>query len=153
MLCATIGKCACTFKRRNPVCIQILRAYAGIGDAETRSPGGCVKPIHGGMRKPNPRGMRKHHPRGCCGNPGIWLKYAQGQKSSKGLPRATHCTDRAQTSGNVTPRTELCPPPLMFRIKVRARRDVPRFFFDNYTYTYTKHTSPCPREFCTKWLR
>ena len=64
------------------------------------------------------------HDAGCCGNPGICLIRAQGQISLKGLPRATHCTDRAQTSGNVTPTVELCPPHLTFRIKVRARRDV-----------------------------
>ena len=63
---------------------------------------------------------------GCCGNPGICLLHAQGQSSLKGLPRATHCTGRAHTSGNMTPTVELCPPPLTFRIKVRARRDVPK---------------------------
>ena len=36
--------------------------------------------------------MRKPNSWGCCGNPGICLIRAQGQKSSKGLPRATHCT-------------------------------------------------------------
>ena len=70
-------------------------------------------------------GVQKPNPRGCCGNPGICLKCAQGQNSLKGLPRATHCTDRAQTSGNVTPTVELCPPHPTFRTKVRARRDVP----------------------------
>ena len=64
------------------------------------------------------------HDAGCCGNPGICLIHAQGQKSLKGLPRATHCTGRAQTSSNVTPTVKLCPPPLTFRTKVRARRDV-----------------------------
>ena len=57
VLCAKIGKCTCTlYEQKNPVCIQILRAYTGIGDAETPSPGGCVNPIPRGMRKPNPRG-------------------------------------------------------------------------------------------------
>ena len=88
-------------EQKSRVCIQISRAYAGIRDAETQSP------------------------RGCCGNPGICLKCAQGQKSLKGLPRATHCTDRAQTSGNVSPRVESCPPHPTFGTKVRARRDVP----------------------------
>ena len=69
--------------------------------------------------------MHKPNPRGCCGNPGICLiKCAQRQKSAKGLPRATHCTDRAQTSGNVSPTVELCPPHPTFRTKVRARRNV-----------------------------
>ena len=103
VLCAKRGKCASTlYEQKIPVCIQILRAYIymGIGDAETQTP------------------------RGCCGNPGICLKCAQGQKSSKGLPRATHCTDRAQTSGNVSPTVELCAPHPTFGTKVRARRDV-----------------------------
>ena len=56
MLCAKIGKCTCTlYEQKNPVCIQILRAYTGIGDAETQSPGMLRKP-------------------------GICLKCAQGQK-------------------------------------------------------------------------
>ena len=81
--------------------------------------------------------MQKPNPRGCCGNPGICLECAQGQKSSKGLPRATHCTDRTQTSGNVTPTIELCPPHPTFRTKERARRDVSEEKKkDNYTYTY-----------------
>ena len=71
------------------------------------------------------QGMWKPQPRGCCGNPWIFLIRAQGQKSSKGLPRATHCTDHAQTSGNVTPTVESCPPHLTFRITVRARRGAP----------------------------
>ena len=69
--------------------------------------------------------MQKINPRGCFGNPGICLKCAQGQKRLKGLPRATHCTDPAQTSGNVSPTVELCPPHPTFGTKVRARRDVP----------------------------
>ena len=87
--------------------------------------------------------MQKPNPRGCCGNPGICLKCAQGQKSLKGLPRATHCTDRAQTSSNVSPTVELCPPHPTFGTKVRTRRDVAEgeFFFHNYTYTYTVGTS------------
>ena len=69
--------------------------------------------------------MQKPDPRERCGNPGICLKYAQGQKGLKDQPCATHCTDRPQTSGNVTPMVELCPPHPTFRTKVRARRDVP----------------------------
>ena len=53
------------------------------------------------------------------------------------LPRATHCTDRAQTSGNVSPTVELCPPHPTFGTKVRARRDVPEGKKKHkYTYTY-----------------
>ena len=132
VLCAKIGKCTCTFyEQKNSVCIQILHAYTGIGDVETQSPEGCGKRI--------PGRMRKHHPRECCGNPGICLKYAQGQEKLKGLPRATHCTDRTQTSGNVTSTVELCPPHLTFRIKVRARRGVPEkknIYIYRYVYMY-----------------
>ena len=97
----------------------------GIGDAETQSRGDAQTQSPEGCRNPIPGGVRKHHPRGCCGNTGICLKYAQGQKSFKGLPHATHCMDRAQNSGNVTPTVEFCPPRPTFRIKVRARRGVP----------------------------
>ena len=69
--------------------------------------------------------MQKPNPRGCCGNPEICLKSAEGKKTFKDLPRAAHCTDRAQTSGNVCPTVELCTPHPTFRTKVRARRDVP----------------------------
>ena len=48
----------------------------------------------------------------------------QGQKGLKGLPRATHCTDRAQNSGIVTSTVELCPPHPTFRTKVGARKNV-----------------------------
>ena len=91
-----------------------VRIYMGIGDAETQTPWGC------------------------CRNPGICLKCAQGQESLKGLPRATHCTDRAQTFGNVSPTVELCPPHPTFRTKVRAQRDMPegKSIYHNYTYTY-----------------
>ena len=45
VLCAKIGKCTCTlYEQKNPVCIQILRAYTGIGDAEAQSPGMLRKP-------------------------------------------------------------------------------------------------------------
>ena len=54
---------------------------------------------------------------------GFVLSVPKAKKVLKGLPRATHCTDRAQTSGNVTPTVELCPPRLTFETKVRARRD------------------------------
>ena len=39
VLCAKIGKCACTlYEQKIPVCIQFVRAYTGIGDAETQNP-------------------------------------------------------------------------------------------------------------------
>ena len=66
------------------------------------------------------------------------LIHARGQKVLKCLPRAAHCTDRAQTSTTATPRFELCPPPLAFRIKFRARRDTSenRGENDNCNYAY-----------------
>ena len=126
VLCATIlGKCTCTlYEQKTPVLIRILRAYTGIGDAETQSPGMLRKPTRG-----------------------FALRVARAQKGIKGLPRATHCTDRAQTSGNVTPTVELCPSPPTIGTKVRARRDVPEEGEnDKYTYTYalervTSHSS------------
>ena len=111
VLCAKIGNCTCA--------LHEVAKKAGLYKSFT-----CV---HGdrGCGNSIPGGMRKHHPWGRCGNPGIPLVHAHGQKGLKGLPRATHCTDRAQTSGNVTPTVELCPPHLTFLINVRARRDVP----------------------------
>ena len=55
---------------------------------------------------------------------GFALSVPKAKNVLKGLPRATHCTDRTQASGNVTPTFELCPPLLTFWTKVRARRDV-----------------------------
>ena len=59
--------------------------------------------------------------------PGDLPYPCQGQNKLKRLPRATHCTDRAQTSGNVTATNgRIVPTPLTLRVKVkvRARRDV-----------------------------
>ena len=54
MLCAKKGKCTCTlYVQKNPVCIQILGAYTGIGDAETQSAGMLRKP--GGLPQVCPR--------------------------------------------------------------------------------------------------
>ena len=86
-------------------------------------------------RKPglNPIITCVHGDRG-CGNPipgdvvetwGFALSVPKAKKVLKGLPRATHCTGRAQTSGNVTAWVELCPPHLTIRVKVRARRGLP----------------------------
>ena len=47
-----------------------LRAYTGIGDAETQSPEGCGNPIPGGMRKPNPRGDAETPSPGMTRKPG-----------------------------------------------------------------------------------
>ena len=68
--------------------------------------------------------------------PGICLKSARWQNNVKGLPRATHCADCAQTSTTVTAGSELCPLPLEFRIKVGARRCMSenRGQNDNYTH-------------------
>ena len=101
VLWAKRGKETCTlYEQKSPVSIQILSAYTAIGDAETQSPGMLRKP--GDLPQ-------------VCPRPKTFLT---------GLPRATHGTDRAQTSGNVSPTVELCPPHPTFRTKVRARRDV-----------------------------
>ena len=46
MLCAKVGKCSCStlYEQKNLVGIQILRAYTGIGDAETQTLGMLQKP-------------------------------------------------------------------------------------------------------------
>ena len=45
MLCAKRGNETCTlYEEKSPVRIQTLRTYAGIGDAETQSPGMLRKP-------------------------------------------------------------------------------------------------------------
>ena len=72
----------------------------------------------GGSRNPIPRHVAETR--------GFALSVPKDKKSLKGLPRATHCTDRAQSFGIVTLTVELCPPHLTFRTKVRARRDMPQ---------------------------
>ena len=62
---------------------------------------------------------------GMLRKPGDLSSVCARPKSLKGLPRATHCTYRAQTSGIVTSTVELCPPHPTFRKKVRTRRDMP----------------------------
>ena len=114
MLCATVGKCTCTiYEQKHPVCIKILRAYTGIGDAETPSAGMLRKP--GDLPYPCLR-----------------------QKSLKSLPRATHCTDRAQTSGN-GPNGRIVPtPPNVSDKGASTKRCVRRKKKnDSYTYTYS----------------
>ena len=45
VLCAKRGKETCTlYEQKSPVCKKKLRTYAGIGDAETQSPGMFRKP-------------------------------------------------------------------------------------------------------------
>ena len=80
--------------------------------------------------------MQKPNPWGCFGNPGICLECAQGQESLKGLPCATHGTNRAQTSGNVSPTVNLCPPHPTCGTKVRAQRDVPEGKKKSQLYIY-----------------
>ena len=128
----------CTiYEQKNLVCIQILRAYTGIGDAKAQSSGVCVHPIPGGMRKPNLGGDAESPSPGMLRKPGDLPQVCPRLKSLKGLPRATHCTDRAQTSGNMTLTVEFCPPHLTFRMKVRAQRGVSKKKNGNYTSTYT----------------
>ena len=77
--------CSTLYEQKIPVGVHILRAYTGIGDAETQTLGILRKPWD------------------------LPFECAQGQKSFKGLPRAAHYMDRAQTSGIVAPTVELCP--------------------------------------------
>ena len=87
VLCAKRGKETCTlYEQESPVCIRVLRTYAGIGDAETQSPGMLRKP--GDLPQVCPR-----------------------PKKFKKVPRATHCTDRAQTSSNFEPDGRIVPTP------------------------------------------
>ena len=118
VLWAKIGKCTCTlYEQKNPVCIQNLTCVHGDR--------GCGNPIPGGIPKPSPRADAETPFPGILQKPGDLPQVCPRPKSFKGLPRATHCTDRTQTSGNVAPTVELCPPHPTFRIKVRARRGVP----------------------------
>ena len=84
---------------------------------KTASPNVTYVQGDSGCGNPDPGDVAEH--------PGICLVHAQGKKRLKGLPRATPCTDGAQTYGNVTPTVQLCPLHMTFRIKVRAKRGVP----------------------------
>ena len=86
--------------------------------------------VHGdrGCRNPNSGDVAETR--------GFALSVPKAKIGLKGLPRATHCTDRAQTSGNVSQTVELCPPHSTFRTKVGPRTDVPEgiYFLNIYTY-------------------
>ena len=93
----------------------------------------CLHPnftcVHGDRRCRNP------FPGDVAETRGFAVSVPKGKQVKK--PRATHCTDGAQTSGNMTPTVESCPPHPTFRTKVRARRYVPEEKkMDNYTRTY-----------------
>ena len=87
-------------------------------------------------------GMRKHHPRGCCGNPGICLIHAQGQKKIKGLPRATHCTDHAQNLRQRDPNGRIVPTPSDVSDKGASTKRCARRKKENGKYTYTYKMIP-----------
>ena len=80
--------------------------------------------------------MQKPNPRGCCGNPGTCLKCAQGQKSLKGLQRATLCTDRAQTSRNVSRTVELFPPHQRFGQRCEHEEMCPKEKIKSHLYIH-----------------
>ena len=82
------------------------------------------------------KGCRNPIPAGMLRKPRDWPQVCPRTKKIKGLPRATHCTDRAQTSGNVSPTVELCPPHPKFRKKVRARKDMPEGKKKSQLYIY-----------------
>ena len=69
------------------------------------------------------RGCRSPIPGDVSETRGFALSVPKAKKRLKGLPCATHST--AQTSSNVSPTVELCPPHPTFGTKVRARRDAP----------------------------
>ena len=104
MLCARIGKCADVYPLRAEKCGLHQDLTCVYGDR--------------GCKNPNPGDVAETR--------GFAISVPKAKKSLKGLTRATHCTDRAQTSGNVSPAVELCPPYHTFGTKVRARRDVPK---------------------------
>ena len=95
---------------------------------------GCGNPIPREMRKPNPRRDGETQSLGECGNT-TPADVAETRGFALSMPKAKkvlnachgrHCANRAQTSSNVTPTVDFCPPHLTFRIKVRVRRGVPK---------------------------
>ena len=60
VLCAKKGKETRTlYEQKNPVCIHTLRAYTGIGDAQTQSPGMLRKPGDLPQVCPRPKMLKK----------------------------------------------------------------------------------------------
>ena len=60
VLCAKRGNETCTlYEEKSPVCFQTLRTYAGIGDAETQSPGMLRKPVDLPYMCPRPKKFKR----------------------------------------------------------------------------------------------
>ena len=60
VFCAKRGKETCTlYEQESPVCIKVLRTYAGIGDAETQSPGMLRKPGDLSQVCPRPKKFKR----------------------------------------------------------------------------------------------
>ena len=62
VLCPRVGKCTCStlYEQNNPVGIQFLRAYTGVGLAETQTPGMLRKPGDLPYVCPRPKKFKRH---------------------------------------------------------------------------------------------
>ena len=96
----------------NPVCIQILRAYAGIGYAETQSPGMLRKP--GDLPQ-------------VCPRPKKFNRLATRDTLHGSRPNLR----QHEPDGRIVPTA-----PDVFGTKVRARRDVPEGIKKSQLYIY-----------------
>ena len=114
MLCAKIGKCADVYPLRAKKSGLHRNLTCMYGD----------------------RGCRSPYPGDFAETRGFASSVPKAKKVQKACHARHTCTDRAQTSGNVSPTAELCPPHPTFGTKVRARRDVPEGK-KNHIYTYT----------------
>ena len=103
-----------SYEQKNPVCIQILRAYTGMGDAETQSPGVLRKP--GDLPKvcPRPKKFKRLATRDILhgSRPNLRQRHPDGRI----VPTLSDVSDKSA-------RTKTC-----------ARRKTKN---NNYAYTYT----------------
>ena len=101
---------------------------------------GCVNPIPGGMRKPNPRGdgvSAETPSSGGCGNtiPGDVPYLGPGPKKNSRLATLDTLHGSRPNLRQRDPDGRIVPTHLTFRMKVRARRDVPGKKGLFYVYT------------------
>ena len=112
VLCANRGNETCTlYEEKSLVCIQTLRTYAGIGDAETQSPGMLRKPGDLPYMCPRPKKFKR-------------LATPDTLHGSRPNLR------QREPDGRIVP----TPPDV--RTKVRARRDVPKGKKKSHLYIY-----------------
>ena len=71
------------------------------------------------------------------------LPYILKAKKLKGLATRDKLYGSHPNLGQRDPKVRIVPPPLTFRTKVRARRDMPENRDKNYRYTYT-YKAPLP---------